>query len=124
MTTPAPTYAEYKGSSGLAGGWALALKVNIHEQQKLAFGEATINQAGVQGNPTYSFSVSGPVITMATMTTVHYGLRLASPAMPGRHIDVNAVLNQEWKAGEAIVNAWLDTPGGVICFHVKLEKIA
>lgn len=124
MATSVPTYAEYKGNSGLAGGWALDLKVHLNEQQKLAFGEATIDQPGVQGDPSYKFQVSGPIITMATMKSVHFGLRLQSQFMPGRHIDINAVLDQDWKSGDAIVNAWLDTPQGTIYFQVKLEKVA
>jgi hypothetical protein len=124
MATPTmPTKVEYKGSSGLAGGWELNLKLNINEQQQLAFGDATISHGGVQVGSTYQFRVSGPVITMATMKSVHFGLRLASPAMPGRAIDVNAVVDGNWNAGTAVVNAWLDTPQPAICFQVNLERV-
>ena len=60
--------------------------------------------------------------SMTTTTSTHYGLRLASQAMPGRHIDVNTVVNGDWASGEAIVNAWLDTPTGVIVFLVMLAE--
>jgi hypothetical protein len=122
-TQPIPANVEFKGSSGLAGGWALDLKLQISAQQQIAFGDATISQGGVQGGSPYQFRVSGPLITMATMKSVHFGLRLSSPAMPGRHIDINAVIDGNWNAGTAIVNAWLDTPQPAIVFQVNLERV-
>jgi hypothetical protein len=118
------SHVKYEGSSRIPGGWTLHLDLVIDHPNKKASGTATLTHA-VLVNPEVTFPpVSGPVITMATMKDVHYGLRLESERMPGRHISVYVVVEQDWKSGEASVEAFLDTPEGRIMFHTPVKQVA
>ena len=116
---------KYQGSSELAGGWSLPLDLVIDRPNNKASGKATLTRAVLESESVDFPPVAGPVITMATMNDLHYGLRLESDRkLMGRSIEVNAVVGKEWKSGEAIVHAFLDTPGGTVMFHARIEQVA
>jgi hypothetical protein len=117
-------HVKYEGSSGLIGGWTLHLDLVVDRPNNKASGTATLTRA-VPVDPTVTFPpVSGPIITMATMKDVHYGLRLESSRNFGRSISVNVVVGNDWKSGEANVDAFLDTPDGTIMFNARIEQVA
>lgn len=114
----------YQGSTAPAGGLNLTLNLAVDTVRDTATGEASVTQAT---NPPLEVTlpVSGTVTNMTVMnpTRTYHLVKLDSPAMPGRHIDVRLVAEPDWKAGEAEVILFLDTAEGVKQFHVPVKAV-
>ncbi len=105
------------------GAPSLRLDLFVDMAQATASGTARVTQA-VNPPLNVKLPVHGDVITMTVMPkNTHFQLKLTSPQMPGRHIDVTAVVESDRKTGRAHVLVWLDTPGGHLDFGTKIRVV-
>lgn len=114
----------YESKDQLAGAPILHLDLVVDMVHAIASGTAQVTQA-INPPLNVKLSVQGPVITMTVMPKVtHYQLKLSSTQMPGRHIDVMAVVEGDWKTGNAHVVLWLDTPAAPIDFATNIKVVS
>jgi len=103
------------------GAQVLRLNLLVDVVHAFASGIAQVTQA-VSPPLDVKLAVHGPVVTMTVMPkNTHFQLKLASEQMPGRHIDVMAVVEGDWKTGKAHVVLWLDTPTGHLDFTTNIK---
>jgi hypothetical protein len=111
----------YESADQPLGARSLRLDLIVDMVHAIASGTAEVTQA-VNPPLNVKLPVQGPVITMTVMPNItHYQLKLSSPQMPGRHIDVTAVVESDWQTGKAHVVLWLDTPSGLIDFATNIK---
>lgn len=114
----------YQGSTAPAGGFNVVLPLTVDTVRHTVTGEVTITQAT---NPPLEITlpVSGTFTDMTVMnpTRTYHLIKLQSPAVPGRHVDLRMVAEPDWKSGDADVVLFLDTADGVKRFQVPMKAV-
>lgn len=114
----------YESVSAALGAYQLALDLVVDIAHDKAAGLATVTNGSIQNFGTVKLPVSGTVTAMTVMGPVtHFLVSLESPTIPGRHIDVRLVTQQNWQSGTANVSLWLDTPSGVVQFTTEVKAV-
>lgn len=114
----------YESVSAALGAYQLGLDLVVDIAHNKASGLATATNGSIQNFGTVKLPVTGSVTAMTVMGPVtHFLVALESPNMPGRHIDVRLVTQQDWQSGTANVSLWLDTPQGVVQFTTEVKAV-
>ena len=114
----------YESVSAAQGAYQLGVDLVVDIAHNKAAGLATVSNGSIQDFGTVKLPVNGTVTAMTVMGPVtHFLVALESPNMPGRHIDVRLVVQQNWQSGTAAVSLWLDTPSGLVQFTTEVKAV-
>jgi hypothetical protein len=114
----------YESVSAALGAYQLGVNLVVDIAHNTAAGVATVTNGSIKDFGTVKLPVSGTVTAMTVMGPVtHFLIALESPNMPGRHMDVRLVTQQDWQSGTANVSLWLDTPQGVVQFTTQVKAV-